>query len=89
MISVLPQHPYITRLVHISKNPLKHKSVIGYFDIIKGVDGTPKDNYDFVPPDVDPQTTVATILCSSGTTGLPKGVECTQENMIVYMDISR
>lgn len=89
MISVLPQHPYITRLVHISKNPIKHKIVIGYFDLVKGVDGTPRDHNDFVVPDVDRHNTVATVLCSSGTTGLPKGVECTQENMVAYMDIAR
>lgn len=89
MISVLPNHPYITRLVHISKNPYKHKIVTGYFDILEGVDGKPKDVYDFVPPNIDRNTTVATVLCSSGTTGLPKGVECTQENMVAYLDIAR
>lgn len=89
MISILPQHPYIKRLVHISRTPVKHTIVTGYFDILKGVDGTPKDRIDFEPPDVDRTTTVATVLCSSGTTGLPKGVECTQENMVAYMDTAR
>lgn len=89
MISVLPEHPYITRLVHISKKPLKHKIVTGYFDILKGVDATPQEKLDFATPDVDIRSTVATVLCSSGTTGLPKGVECTQENMLAYMDIAR
>lgn len=89
MISILPQHPYITRLIHISKNPIKHAIVTGYFDILKGVDGKPQDKIDFVPPNVDRTKTVATVLCSSGTTGLPKGVECTQENMVAYMDIAR
>lgn len=38
---------------------------------------------------VDPNETVATILMSSGTTGLPKGVMCTHESMAVYVDIMR
>lgn len=32
---------------------------------------------------------VATILCSSGTTGLPKGVMCTHNSITTYIDISR
>lgn len=34
---------------------------------------------------IDMQNNVALVLCSSGTTGLPKGVELTQKNILVAM----
>ncbi|PSN40352.1 Luciferin 4-monooxygenase [Blattella germanica] len=36
----------------------------------------------FQPIDVDPKEFIAAILCSSGTTGLPKGVMLTQHNIL-------
>lgn len=40
-------------------------------------------NISFSPKLVDKSRTVAVILCSSGTTGLPKGVQLSQSNLIV------
>lgn len=53
--------------------------------------GAEQDEIDesFEAAKLDPKEAVATILCSSGTTGLPKGVMCTHDNMTSYIDISR
>lgn len=54
-----------------------------------GVTAEPVENQDFVPKSVDPEEAVATVLCSSGTTGLPKGVMCTHANMTAFVDVGR
>nr|KAG5710880.1 hypothetical protein BaRGS_027031 [Batillaria attramentaria] len=39
------------------------------------------------PPPADPSKVVATLLCSSGTTGLPKGVQISQRNALAFIVI--
>lgn len=41
------------------------------------------ESVEFEPPAVDTLTTVCLIMCSSGTTGLAKGVQISQRNIIV------
>lgn len=41
------------------------------------------ENINFNPQPVDKLKTICLILCSSGTTGLPKGVQLSQQNFIV------
>ncbi|KAJ9580127.1 hypothetical protein L9F63_004200 [Diploptera punctata] len=43
----------------------------------------------FEPVDVDPMETITAILCSSGTTGLPKGVMLTQHNMLTVVRLMK
>ena len=43
----------------------------------------------FQPVDVDPKETITAILCSSGTTGLPKGVMLTQHNMLSVLQLMK
>lgn len=43
----------------------------------------------FVVDEVNTQDTLAAILCSSGTTGLPKGVMIMQSNVITFLEIAR
>lgn len=47
------------------------------------------ESEEFEPPEVDADDTVATILCSSGTTGMPKGVMTTQKNLVTFMSLMR
>ncbi|XP_057660898.1 uncharacterized protein LOC130896667 isoform X1 [Diorhabda carinulata] len=88
MVSILPDHPYIDKLVLFGNVESKQQNVTKFQDIIKNADSEEiDDNYKSVPLDI--KNTVATILCSSGTTGFPKGVMCTHDNMAAYVDISR
>lgn len=46
----------------------------------------PFDSRFFVPLKANLSKTTAFIACSSGTTGLPKGVQITQKNILTYFD---
>ncbi|XP_018574151.1 luciferin 4-monooxygenase [Anoplophora glabripennis] len=88
MVGILPEHPYIKKLVLFGKEKSKHKNVIMYQELMEGCEAEAIDE-SFNATPVDLKETVATILCSSGTTGLPKGVMCTQDNMTAYIDVAR
>ncbi|XP_045474910.1 4-coumarate--CoA ligase 1-like [Harmonia axyridis] len=44
-------------------------------------------NEAFTVPHYDPKETIATILCSSGTSGVPKGVKTSHDNITACLDI--
>ncbi|XP_030755680.1 luciferin 4-monooxygenase [Sitophilus oryzae] len=86
VISILPEHEYIQKLVLFGGRRHSHPSVVSFNDIVAGVNDI-DETFKAVP--IDTKETVATILCSSGTTGLPKGVMCTHDNMTTYIDVGR
>lgn len=62
--------------------PLKH--IIPYSKFLKTVKDKPKGDFKVKPTNV--RENVLLILCSSGTTGLPKGVQLTQNNVLRTAD---
>ncbi|KAF7268251.1 hypothetical protein GWI33_018613 [Rhynchophorus ferrugineus] len=87
MISVLPDHPYIQTLVVFDTKKYPQRNVISLNnDILKGIN---KVDNDFKVAVINTKETIATILCSSGTTGMPKGVLCTHDNMVCFMEVSK
>lgn len=77
--------PYLEKIVVFN---LREK-ILGVDDFREFVDRF-SDKYfnvfTFKPTPVNPSTDVAAILCSSGTTGMPKGVMITHENLVVKME---
>ncbi|XP_066145107.1 luciferin 4-monooxygenase-like isoform X2 [Euwallacea fornicatus] len=86
LVSVKQNHPYLRNLVQFGPNRPSLPEIVALDDIIQGVE---KVDESYHPPELDTKETVATILCSSGTTGLPKGVMCTHDNMGAFMDMGR
>lgn len=54
-----------------------------------GVDDNAPVDETFEVTEINPDETVATVLCSSGTTGLPKGVMTTHVNMTFFIEVIR
>lgn len=88
MVKILPDHPYIKQLVLFGPEKYNHPKITMYNPIIAGADEQEYDD-SYEPVKLNPFDSVATILCSSGTTGMPKGVMCTHESMCAYVDIMR
>lgn len=61
--------------------------VVMYNDLMNDL-RVPK-NQKIIPEPVDIKDKVGIILCSSGTTGLPKGVMITHENMLFSLNLIR
>lgn len=62
---------------------------ISLSDLIKKHENIPFSIDEFVKGKVDMEDQVALIMCSSGTMGLPKGVQITQKNMNSVIDSYR
>lgn len=76
---VVKDCPFIKALIQFGEVPLL-EGVLMFSDII--ADATLKMPANFKPAPVNMQDNVAMIMLSSGTTGMPKGVEITQKNVL-------
>lgn len=83
--SVVKQCPFIQQLIQLGEVQLLD-GVSMYNDII--ADPTLKMSADFIPAPVNMIDNVAMIMLSSGTTGLPKGVQITQYNVLASISNS-
>lgn len=82
---VVKQCPWIKALIQFGEVPLL-EGVLMFEDII--ADPTLKMPQGFTPAPIDMVDSVAMIMLSSGTTGMPKGVEITQRNILSSMSTS-
>ncbi|XP_037953679.1 4-coumarate--CoA ligase 1 [Teleopsis dalmanni] len=62
----------------------KEANVYSYKNLMESKNITVNGNFD--PPSCNRSEDVALIVCSSGTTGLPKGVQLTQNNILTTLD---
>ena len=76
---------FIEKII-IFENYSKHTNVICYNDFMNSTN--PKDSYGLLKPQ-DTKKKVALILYSSGTTGLAKGVEITENNLMFCLSQTR
>lgn len=72
---------YVEKIILIDDEPLK--KVKGITILRDFTNKTLLDNIKFAPVPVDKLKTICLMVCSSGTTGLPKGVQLSQNNLIV------
>lgn len=79
---LLPTHKFIEQIIVLDNTDIQHPLVNKLADIISNKPAV--SNYK--PAEINPDETIATILCSSGTTGLPKGVMTPHSNMTFYFE---
>ncbi|KRT82352.1 AMP-binding protein, partial [Oryctes borbonicus] len=84
-LHMLPRFPFVRKIILIGEETINHPVVIRLSDILKDVDDDAPIDETFEVTEVNPDEAIATILCSSGTTGLPKGVLTTHSNMTYFM----
>lgn len=85
LVNVAKQNSYIKNIYVFSSNSNNHfeeKFIKSFSQLIN--DQSPKSS--FVLEKTNHDENVALIACSSGTTGLPKGVQLTQKNLMYTID---
>ncbi|VEN46207.1 unnamed protein product [Callosobruchus maculatus] len=87
MLSILHEYPYVKYLVLFGEERRSyHPKVVMFNDIMGNADREELDEtYKAVA--LDPKEAIATILYSSGTTGMPKGVMGTHHNMTAFSEM--
>lgn len=64
IVSILPDNPFIKKVVLFGKVRSKYRNVVMFEEIIRGAEHVNVNEFETTP--VDPTDAVATILCSSG-----------------------
>ncbi|CAO1397512.1 unnamed protein product [Diamesa tonsa] len=82
VLNVVKSLSYVKNVILIEDTNAFGASVVLYKHLLSNPKCVNNLNV-FIPAPVDKKSTVCLILCSSGTTGLPKGVQLSQANLIV------
>ncbi|KAH8332789.1 hypothetical protein KR074_010860 [Drosophila pseudoananassae] len=81
---VASKNKFVKGIIAISGSSKNFKNIYSLREIMDNVKFQTKP--DFTSPVANKNEDVALIVCSSGTTGLPKGVQLTQMNLLATLD---
>ncbi|KAL7727784.1 hypothetical protein ACLKA6_019726 [Drosophila palustris] len=81
---VAKSNKFVKAIIALSGTSKNHSTVHSFTDLMNN--DKFKTSPDFTTPIANKAEDVALIVCSSGTTGLPKGVQLTQSNILATLD---
>ncbi|KAH8414503.1 hypothetical protein KR215_007682 [Drosophila sulfurigaster] len=81
---VAKNNKFVKAIIALSGNSTNHPNVQLFTDLMNN--DKFKTTPDFTSPTANKDEDVSLIVCSSGTTGLPKGVQLTQSNLLATLD---
>lgn len=81
---VAKNNKFVKAIIALSGTSTNHPNVHSFTDLMNN--DKFKTSPDFTSPVANKTDDVALIVCSSGTTGLPKGVQLTQFNLLATLD---
>ncbi|KAH8312644.1 hypothetical protein KR044_011858 [Drosophila immigrans] len=81
---VAKNNKFVKAIIALSGSSTNHPHVHSFTDLMNN--DKYKTSPDFLSPEANKSEDVALIVCSSGTTGLPKGVQLTQSNLLATLD---
>ncbi|KAH8417674.1 hypothetical protein KR222_004012 [Zaprionus bogoriensis] len=81
---VAKSNKFVKGIIALSGSSTNHPNVYSFTDLMSNDKYTTRA--DFTSPEANKAEDVALIVCSSGTTGLPKGVQLTQNNILATLD---
>lgn len=85
-ISKVAKNNAFVKKVVVLASSSNNSQVYAFKDLMENKSIPSSSTYDFVQAKKDED--VALIVCSSGTTGMPKGVQLTQSNILSTLDSS-
>lgn len=81
---VAKSNKFVKGVIALSGTSKNHPNVYSFTELMES--NKYKTKPDFTSPESNKNEDVALIVCSSGTTGLPKGVQLTQFNILATLD---